>query len=175
MTRFDKKHLVQLGTSMLATGAFLLPTLSVANAPAAMVTHSQAAPTLGITKVAAESPAPNDFRKLKKSVSKLNLTAEQQKEIDALISNAQPQAAQLQKEMRNVMTQMRELMFPENNQYDAKEVSLLADKQGKLVTQMLELRAKVTFEVYSKLTPEQKQQLRAQWEEKGTAKKKRDH
>ena len=171
MTHLVTKRLAQLGTTMLAATALLLPTLSAANTPTALATTSTAAPTVGITKVSSESPAPNDFRKLRKTVAQLNLTEEQQKEIDALITEAKPQATQYQQEMRDVKEQMKALMFPENNQYDEKAVSELASHQGELVTKMLELRAKVTFDVYSKLTPEQKQQLRQIMQEKAAGKK----
>jgi Spy/CpxP family protein refolding chaperone len=170
MTHFNSKRLVQLGTTMLAAGALLLPTIGAANASQALVNTSAAAPSVGITKVSSDSPAPNDFRKLRKSVNQLGLSTDQQQEIDALITAAQPQAAELQKNMRDVKEQMKAQMFPENDQYNAKQVSELANRQGQLVTEMLELRAKVTFDVYSKLTPEQKQQLRTVLAEKAAKK-----
>jgi Spy/CpxP family protein refolding chaperone len=161
MMTVHKKHLTQWGAVLVAASVLC----------GAAITTVQAAPAItpaAATTAAPETPSVKDFNKLKRTLKKLNLTPEQQTQVDQLTEQARPQATKIQEEMHANMQKLKALMYSSN--YDAKAVSTLANNQGQLLSQMLVLRAKLNSDIYKVLTPEQQQQLHTLMEEKAARK-----
>lgn len=160
MTNY-KKHAKLVGTALLASGLLF----------SAAITTVQAAPaTAPASTVSADQQTygMKDFNKMKRMLKKLNLTAEQQVQVDQLIDKATPEATKLHEEMHANMMKIKEISYSSN--YDAKEISALSKHQGDLLSQMLILRAKLNSDIFKILTPEQQQQLRTMMEEKAARK-----
>lgn len=93
-----------------------------------------------------------------KMLRKLDLTEEQQDKVFELMHEQKPAMRDKMKEMRQARQAIHEVVL--SDKYDPKQVSLLADKQGKLVAEMIKMRTKNFNQVYSMLTPEQKVKAR---------------
>lgn len=89
-----------------------------------------------------------------KMLRKLELTEEQRDKVFELMHEQQPAMRDKMKEMREARKATHDVVM--NDEYDSKQVSLLADKQGKLTAEMIKMRTKNFNQIYSMLTPEQK-------------------
>ncbi len=153
MTGITAKRLTQLSASFLTAGALLVPSLALANAPAGTNTPSAVA-------MSTETQPSTEFRKLRKMLQPLNLSAEQQTQVDAAINGVKTEASSIHEQMKANKDKLKAQQFAE--QYNAKEAETVAAAQGKLVESMINLRTKLDREIYAVLTPEQREQLRAE-------------
>lgn len=88
-----------------------------------------------------------------KMLRKLDLTDEQRDQVFELMHEQQPAMRDKMKEMRKVRQALRDAAM--NKEYDAKQVSQLADKQASLMADIITQRTKTFRQVYNLLTPEQ--------------------
>jgi len=90
---------------------------------------------------------------LRSMVADLNLTDTQKQQIKEIVGNAAPQIQPIVKEIeRNHMA----LRAATENPYDAARVRVIADRQGKLVSDLTVDGARVKAQIFGVLTPEQR-------------------
>lgn len=99
---------------------------------------------------------------LKQAVQKLDLTDEQKQKIRDVMASSDPKFQDAMKKAEANNKQLRELC---GDKYDATKVATLADAQGKLVAQAIELRLQVRHQIYEILTPEQREKIKKLREE----------
>lgn len=102
-----------------------------------------------------------------KMLRKLNLTEEQSDKVFELMHEQKPAMRDKMKEMREGRKAIREAVMSDT--YNAKQVNQLADKQGKLVAEMIKMRTRNFNQIYSLLTPEQKvkaKEMRGKFEQR---------
>jgi len=95
---------------------------------------------------------------LRSMVADLNLTETQKQQIKEIVGNAAPQIQPIVKEIeRNHMA----LRAATENQYDAARVRVIANKQGKLVSDLTVDGARVKAQIFGVLSPEQRAKAEA--------------
>lgn len=102
-----------------------------------------------------------------KMLRKLDLTEEQQDKVFELMHKQKPAMRDKMKEMRQARQAIHDAVMSEA--YDAKQINQLADKQGKMVAEMIKMRTNNFNQIYSLLTPEQKikaKELRGKFEQR---------
>ena len=90
---------------------------------------------------------------LRSLVADLNLTDTQKQQIKEIVSSAGPEVQPIVKELER---NHRDLRAATENHYDAARVRVIADKQGKLVSQLTIDGARVKAQIFGVLTPEQR-------------------
>jgi Spy/CpxP family protein refolding chaperone len=152
MTGITAKRLTQLSASLLTAGVLLVPSLALANA----TTGTNAPSAIAMS---AETQPSTEFRKMRKMLQPLNLSAEQQTAVDTAVNGVKADATSIHEQMKANKDKLKAQQFAD--QYNAKDTETVAAAQGDLVKQMIILRTKLDREVYAILTPEQRTQLRA--------------
>jgi len=102
-----------------------------------------------------------------KMLRKLDLTEEQQDKVFELMHKQKPAMRDKMKEMREGRKAIREAVMSDT--YDAKQVNQLADKQGRMVAEMIKMRTSNFNQIYTLLTPEQKikaKEMRGKFEQR---------
>ena len=102
-----------------------------------------------------------------KMLRKLDLTEEQQDKVFELMHEQKPIMRDKMKEMRQARQSIHDAVMSEA--YDAKQINQLADKQGKMVAEMIKMRTNNFNQIYSLLTPEQKikaKEMRGKFEQR---------
>jgi len=94
---------------------------------------------------------------LKQAVQKLDLTKEQKDKIRAVVETANPK---FNAGMKSAEMNSKGLMALCGKNYDAAKVATLADAQGKLVAQAIEMRFQVRHDIFEILTPKQREELK---------------
>ncbi len=94
---------------------------------------------------------------LKQFVQKLDLTQEQKDKIRMVVEAAD---AKFQTGMKSAEANSKALMDLCGDKYDAAKIAPLADAQGKLVSEAIQLRLEVRHSIYEILTPEQREELK---------------
>ncbi len=139
-----------LAGSLLASAALALAATSISIATAADDTAA-AAPT---------APGPYGWHHHHGHLlSKLNLTAEQQASVKAIMSNAGPQMKSIHQEMRANSLKLQSTQ-PNDPNY-ANVVAEVTQANGSLHSQMISQQAAVRAQVFKVLTPAQQTQLAA--------------
>jgi len=96
---------------------------------------------------------------LRAMVADLNLTDTQKQQIKEIVGNAGPQIQPIVKEIeRNHLA----LRAATENHYDAARVRVIADRQGKLVSDLTVDGARVKAQIFGVLTPEQRAKAEAE-------------
>ncbi len=88
-------------------------------------------------------------------LQKLDLSEDQQKEVQKLTEANRDQAAALHKQMVEVRRQMRQVMNPKT--FDEKALRKLAAEKAKIQTELMVNRARTHSKIYALLTPEQQE------------------
>jgi periplasmic protein CpxP/Spy len=139
-----------LAGSLLASAALALAATSISIATAADDTAA-AAPA---------APGPYGWHHHHAHLlSKLNLTAEQQASVKAIMSNAGPQMKSIHQEMRANSLKLQSTQ-PNDPNY-ANVVAEVTQANGSLHSQMISQQAAVRAQVFKVLTPAQQTQLAA--------------
>lgn len=102
-----------------------------------------------------------------KMLRKLDLTEEQQDKVFELMHKQKPAMRDKMKEMRQARLAIHDAVM--SDAYDAKQINQLADKQGKMVAEMIKVRTNNFNQIYSLLTPEQKikaKEMRGKFEQR---------
>lgn len=92
-------------------------------------------------------------------LDRLDLTAEQEAKVQKIMDEQKQAGQDRMKAMRDTMDAMHKAMDGDN--YDARKVRELADKQAKLQADMMVEHAETMHRIRAVLTPEQKKQLDA--------------
>jgi Spy/CpxP family protein refolding chaperone len=96
---------------------------------------------------------------LRSMVADLNLTDTQKQQIKEIVGNAAPQIQPIVKEIeRNHLA----LRAATENHYDAARVRVIADRQGKLVSDLTVDGARVKAQIFGVLSPEQRAKAEAE-------------
>jgi len=98
--------------------------------------------------------------RLEAAIEQLNLNDEQKTKVRAVVDGARNEFRKTADEMRATRQALRAEM--DKDSFDEKAVKALAEKKGALMAQMTVLRASVASQVKAVLTPEQREQLRAE-------------
>ena len=93
-----------------------------------------------------------------KMLRKLDLTEEQQDKVFELMHEQKPIMRDKMKEMRQTRQVIHDAVMSEA--YNAEQINQLADQQGKMVAEMIKMRTNNFNQIYSILTPEQKEKAR---------------
>ncbi len=99
---------------------------------------------------------PNAEQHLIDTLNQLNLTDTQKKEVSAFMRHIEP-AFLPNIEQYKINERALEAMSEKN--YDAQKISVLADKQGRVVANIIKLRMEVRHKIYSILTVSQRIKL----------------
>lgn len=94
---------------------------------------------------------------LKEAVKQLDLTKEQKEKIRAVVEAANPKFNQ---GMQAAEANSKALFALCGPHYDAAKIATLADAQGKLVAEAIQLRFQVRHSIYEILTPKQREELK---------------
>jgi Spy/CpxP family protein refolding chaperone len=97
------------------------------------------------------------FGKMKHVLSNLDLTASQEKEIDAIMAESRPTMKSMHEAMKDSREKLRSLMT--SNEYDADAVQQAANEQANLMVQQIVFMAQTKARVFELLTTEQRQEL----------------
>jgi Spy/CpxP family protein refolding chaperone len=136
--------------SLLAAGALLTAATSISPATAADDTTAPAPPA---------GPQGWHHHGPGHLYSKLNLSAEQQASIKAIMSNAGPQMKSIHQEMRANSLKLGQTQ-PNDPNY-ANVVAQVTEANGSLHSQMITQREAVRAQIFKILTPQQQTQLAA--------------
>ena len=93
-----------------------------------------------------------------KMLRKLDLTEEQQDKVFEMMHEQKPIMRDKMKEIRQTRQVIHDAVMSET--YNAEQTNQLADKQGKMVAEMIKMRTNNFNQIYSILTPEQKKKAR---------------
>lgn len=94
---------------------------------------------------------------LKHAVKKLDLTKEQKNKIRAVVETANPK---FDKGMQDAEANSKALFALCGPHYDAAKIKTLADAQGKLVSEAIQLRFQVRHDIYEILDLKQREELK---------------
>jgi len=97
---------------------------------------------------------------LQREMEKLDLTADQRTKVDAILQAAKKQRGELQEQLNQGLKDLRALLRQEPPNEQA--VLAQAEKIGGLRTEQHKLALRTRFKVEAELTPEQREQLKAQ-------------
>lgn len=103
--------------------------------------------------------------RLEAAIDQLELTDEQRTKVRAVLDGNRDAVRKTADEMRAAHQALRAEM--DKDTFDEKAVKTLADKRGQLMAQMTVERARMASEVKAVLTPEQREQLRAEMRPEG--------
>lgn len=94
----------------------------------------------------------------KHTLHKLDLTDQQEDEIDTLFDNSRSDFRDLRDEMMDQREEFHDLVSADK--YSAKKIEAAADAQSKLIKQMMVRGAKLKSDIHSILTPEQREEAK---------------
>lgn len=94
--------------------------------------------------------------RIKNFMTKLDLTSDQKKKLADIKTKSQTEKEALRTKMKENWMAMKEYV---GSKYDAGKVKDLADEQGALVSQRIQLKMKTMNEISKILTPEQQQKV----------------
>lgn len=94
----------------------------------------------------------------KHTLHKLDLTEQQEEEIDTLFDNSRSDFRELRDEMMDQREEFHDLVSADK--YNAKKIEAAADAQSKLVKRMMIQGAKLKSDIHAILTPEQREEAK---------------
>lgn len=103
--------------------------------------------------------------RIERMAATLNLSKEQRDKVRAIVDKARPQSRELRDKLADNHKQLRALM--EQGTPKEADVRKLADTQGKLIADMIVQRTRVHGEISAVLTPEQRDQLKQRFQQRG--------
>lgn len=95
---------------------------------------------------------------LKHTLHKLDLTEQQEDEIDALFDNSRADFRDLRDKMMDQRDEFHDLVSADK--YNAKKIEAAADAQSKLMKRMMLQGAKLKSDIHAILTPEQREEAK---------------
>lgn len=152
--------LKQISLSLLTAGALLMPAFALAD-NAAMPNQKNAPSAAAFSA----RDAQKEVGPLRKMIANLNLSQQQNDQINKLISDAQPTFAKLREQDKATKQKLADQGFKYNS-----DVQKLADEEGKNVSNRIVEGAKLRAAIYDVLTPEQKKQVDT-WQQQRNAEK----
>jgi len=103
-------------------------------------------------------------QQLMRGLKRLDLDDEQKAAIRAVMQDLKAEVRPIMQEMKAGHMQLKELIKADS--YDEKAVEALAEKEGEMAAERLVITSRALSEVYSHLTPEQRDELAAMAEER---------
>jgi len=102
------------------------------------------------------------FGKMKRVLHHLDLSNDQQSEIEDIMTAKKPQMKAIHQQMKEGREAVHALS--NSTSYDAEAVSNIANDQANLMVQAIVLHAETKADIFKVLTPEQRQQLAEKFE-----------
>jgi periplasmic protein CpxP/Spy len=124
------------------------------------------------------SPSYAEYKKhhrmhFKQMIKGLDLSGEQKDKIRAIMQSSRQDMKRMRGDMRMFRKQIKGMAM--NDEYDSKKAAMLIDKKAGEFAAMMKLRMNRMHQVFSVLTPEQKQKLKNMMQQRQMMRMKRRH